>query len=279
MAKKKDNSNKKRSTSHSTFRKKDGPKRPASVKVKEGSEEDGMRLNKYVAHCGICSRRQAAEDIKAGKVTVNNEEKLEPFYQVQAGDVVRYNGKVIKPEEQKVYYLMNKPKNYITTTKDEKDRRTVMDIVRKKVKERVFPVGRLDRQTTGLLLFTNDGDLALKMTHPSYEMTKVYHVGLDKPITEEDFDAIKAGFELEDGPVVVDSLHVRPNHTPHDLVIELHIGRNRIVRRIFAHFGYTVERLDRVYLGGLTKKDLPRGFIRPLTNQEVIMLKHFSQKK
>lgn len=238
-----------------------------------------MRLNKYVAHCGICSRRQAADAVKAGKVSVNDEVKLEPYYQVQAGDVVRFEGKVIKPEEQKVYYLMNKPRNYITTTNDEKDRRTVMDIVGKRVKERVFPVGRLDRQTTGLLLFTNDGDLALKMTHPSYEMTKVYHVGLDKPITEEHFEAIKAGFELEDGPVQVDSLHIRPKHSPQDLSIELHIGRNRIVRRIFAYFGYTVEKLDRVYLGGLTKKDLPRGFIRPLTQQEVIMLKHFSEKK
>lgn len=275
----KNNRNKSSRKDKPTFQKKGDSKNHASVKVKEGSEEEGMRLNKYVAHCGVCSRRQAADYIKQGKVSVNNEVKLEPFYQVQAGDVVRYNEKVIKPESKKVYYLMNKPRNYITTTKDEKDRRTVMDIVRKKVKERVFPVGRLDRQTTGLLLFTNDGDLALKMTHPSYEMTKVYHVGLDKPITEEDFKAIKAGFELEDGPVMVDSLHIRPNHSPQDLVIELHIGRNRIVRRIFAHFGYTVERLDRVYLGGLTKKDLPRGFIRPLAKQEVIMLKHFSKKQ
>lgn len=250
-----------------------------SVKVKEGSEEEGMRLNKYVAHCGVCSRRQAADEVKAGQVMVNDKVVLEPFYQVAAGDVVKYKGKVIKPEAKKVYYLLNKPNNYITTTSDEKGRRTVMDIVKKKVKERVFPVGRLDRQTTGLLLFTNDGDLSLKMTHPSYEMSKVYNVGLDKPITEEHFKAIREGFELEDGPVMVDSLHVRPQHGPQDLVIELHIGRNRIVRRIFAHFGYTVEKLDRVYLGGLTKKDLPRGYIRPLSEQEVIMLKHFSKKK
>ena len=278
MAKKK-KINKKRKDYKPPHQKSTKKKHFASVKVKEGSEEEGMRLNKYVAHCGICSRRQAADAVKAGKVSVNDEVKLEPYYQVQAGDVVRFEGKVIKPEEQKVYYLMNKPRNYITTTNDEKDRRTVMDIVGKRVKERVFPVGRLDRQTTGLLLFTNDGDLALKMTHPSYEMTKVYHVGLDKPITEEHFEAIKAGFELEDGPVQVDSLHIRPKHSPQDLSIELHIGRNRIVRRIFAYFGYTVEKLDRVYLGGLTKKDLPRGFIRPLTQQEVIMLKHFSEKK
>lgn len=250
-----------------------------SVKVQRGSDEVGMRLNKYVAHCGVCSRRQAADEVKAGFVMVNDKIIEEPFYQVEAGDVIKYKGKVIKPEAQKVYYLMNKPSNLITTTSDEKGRRTVMDIVRRKVKERVFPVGRLDRQTTGLLLFTNDGDLSLKMTHPSYEMTKVYHVGLDRPITEEHFETIRKGFELEDGSVKVDSLHVRPNKTPQDLVIELHIGRNRIVRRIFAHFGYTVEKLDRVYLGGLTKKDLPRGYIRPLSEQEVIMLKHFSQKK
>lgn len=273
---KRDNSSKRY---RSDYQKTDARKRYTSVKVKEGSEEEGMRLNKYVAHCGICSRRQAAEAIKAGKVTVNEQVELTPFYQVQAGDVVRFEGKVIKPEDRKVYYLMNKPRNYITTTSDERDRRTVMDIVRKRVKERVFPVGRLDRQTTGLLLFTNDGDLALKMTHPSYEMTKVYHVGLDKPITEADFEAIKAGFDLEDGPVQVDSLHVRPGYEAQDLIIELHIGRNRIVRRIFAHFGYTVEKLDRVYLGGLTKKDLPRGYIRPLSKQEIIMLRHFAEKK
>ena len=176
-----------------------------------------------------------------------------------------------------VFFL--KPKNYITTTSDEKGRRTVMEIVRKKVKERVFPVGRLDRNTTGLLLFTNDGDLSLKMTHPSYQIGKVYNVGLDKPILEEHFEQIKKGFDLEDGPVKVDSLHFRPGMSGADLSIELHIGRNRIVRRIFAHFGYTVEKLDRVYLGGLTKKDLPRGFIRPLTRQEIIMLKHFSERK
>lgn len=276
MAKKK---NKKRKDDKPTYHKPAKKKHFSSVKVQEGSEEEGMRLNKYVAHCGICSRRQAAEAVKAGKVSVNDKVKLEPFYQVQVDDVVRFEGKVIKPEERKVYYLMNKPKNHITTTNDERDRRTVMDIVGKRVPERVFPVGRLDRHTTGLLLFTNDGDLALKMTHPSYEMTKVYNVGLDKPITEEHFKAIKAGFELDDGPVQVDSLHLRPKQGPQELVIELHIGRNRIVRRIFAHFGYTVEKLDRIYLGGLTKKDLPRGFIRPLTEQEVIMLKHFSEKK
>ncbi len=238
-----------------------------------------MRLNKYVAHCGVCSRRQAAEEVKKGQVTVNDKVRIEPFYQVQVGDVVKFKGKVIRPEENKVYFLMNKPKNYITTTNDEKGRRTVMDIVRKRVKERVFPVGRLDRATTGLLLFTNDGDLSLKMTHPSYEISKVYNVGLDKPLREEHFDAIKKGFDLDDGPVKVDSLHFRPGLTPMDLSIELHIGRNRIVRRIFEHFGYNVVKLDRVYLGGLTKKDLSRGFIRPLTQKEIIMLKHFSERK
>ena len=270
---------KKKRPSRRTEQKASAFRRFPSVKVREGSEEEGMRLNKYVAHCGVCSRRQAADEVKNGYVTVNDKAILEPFYQIAAGDVVKYKGKVIKPEAKKVYYLMNKPNNYITTTSDEKGRRTVMDIVKKKVRERVFPVGRLDRQTTGLLLFTNDGDLSLKMTHPSYEMTKVYNVGLDRPITEEHFNAIRAGFELEDGPVKVDSLHVRPNRTPQDLVIELHIGRNRIVRRIFAHFGYTVEKLDRVYLGGLTKKDLPRGYIRPLSEKEVLMLKHFAKKK
>lgn len=247
--------------------------------MRKGSEEEGMRLNKYVAHCGVCSRRQAAEAVKAGKVQVNDEVVVEPYYQVKVGDVVRYEGKVIQPEARKVYYLMNKPKGYITTTKDEKGRRTVMDIVRRRVKERIFPVGRLDRATTGLLLLTNDGDLSLKMTHPSFKITKVYNVTLDKPLAKEHFDQIKAGFDLEDGPVAVDSIHFRKGGDLTEVVVELHIGRNRIVRRTFEHFGYEVEKLDRVYLGGLTKKDLPRGFIRPLTSEEVRMLKFFSPRK
>ena len=258
---------------------KTGSKKTTSVAVRKGSDEEGMRLNKYVAHCGVCSRRQAAEDVKEGLVEVNSEVIKEPYYQVQVGDVVKYKGKVIKPESRKVYFLMNKPKGYITTTDDEKGRRTVMDIVKNKVKERVFPVGRLDRATTGLLLLTNDGDLALKMTHPSYKIAKVYNVTLNKPLEKEHFDQIRAGFDLEDGSVKVDSLHFRKGLDLTEVAIELHVGRNRIVRRSFAHFGYEVIKLDRVYLGGLTKKDLPRGFVRPLKYEEIRMLRHFSQRK
>lgn len=250
-----------------------------SEEVQEDSEEVGMRLNKYVAHCGVCSRRQAANHVKNGLVEVNGKTVLEPFYQVQAGDVVTYRGQTIKPEIRKVYFLMNKPKNTITTTNDEKGRKTVMDIIKNKVPERVFPVGRLDRATTGLLLLTNDGDLAQKMMHPSYTIKKIYHVHLDRPVTTEHIDAIRAGFDLEDGPVRVDEVgYLDGMPGKQDVGITIHIGRNRIVRRIFEHFGYQVEKLDRVYLGGLTKKDLPRGFVRPLTRQEVIMLKHFSGK-
>ncbi len=241
------------------------------------SETEGMRLNKYIAHCGICSRRQAADRVKAGKVMVNDQVVREPFYQIQKGDVVRYEGKVVQPEGKKVYLLMNKPKNVITTVSDEKGRKTVMDLIRNRVRERVFPVGRLDRQTTGLLLLTNDGELAQQMMHPSYRIKKIYHVTLERPVTEADIERIKAGLTLEDGPVKVDQVGYL-DHDRRRIGIELHSGRNRIIRRIFEHLNYQVERLDRVYLGGLTKKDLPRGFVRHLTPREVIMIKHFSGK-
>lgn len=238
-----------------------------------------MRLNKYVAHCGVCSRRQAADFVKEGQVSVNDEVVLEPYYQVQSGDVIKFKGKVIQPEVRKVYFLMNKPKNVITTTSDERGRRTVMDLIRHRVPERVFPVGRLDRMTTGLLLLTNDGELAQRMTHPSYKMKKIYHATLDKPLEENHLKAIRQGLELEDGPVQVDEInYLEESGDPHRVGVTIHLGRNRIVRRIFEHFGYQVVRLDRVYLGGLTKKDLPRGFVRPLRKQEIIMLKHFTGK-
>lgn len=240
----------------------------------ETPEIEGMRLNKYVAHCGICSRRQAVDLIKNGEVTVNGETK-EPFYQVEKGDKISYKGKIIQPEERRVYVLMNKPKNYITTTNDEKGRRTVMDILKGKIDERVFPIGRLDRMTTGLLLFTNDGDLAKKLSHPSHKVKKFYQVVLDKPVSKRDLERIQAGLELEDGIAEVDGVDYVKDATKNEVGIEIHIGKNRIVRRIFEHLGYEVQRLDRVYYGGLTKKDLPRGYWRHLTDQEVIMLKHF----
>jgi 23S rRNA pseudouridine2605 synthase len=253
------------------------PKRPLPHRP-EPETTEGMRLNKYVAHCGVCSRRQAADLVKEGQISVNGQTILEPFYQMKEADVVRYKGKVIKPEVRKVYILMNKPKDLITTVQDERGRKTVMDLLKDKVSERVFPVGRLDRDTTGLLLLTNDGELAQKMTHPGFKMQKQYEAELNKPLRNEDLERIRAGLELEDGPVKVDAVHPTPGKGANAVSILLHVGRNRIVRRIFEHLGYEVVRLDRVYLGGLTKKDLPRGFFRYLTPMEIIMLKHFTGK-
>ncbi len=252
-------------------------RRPAPPRFKKAppTDAEGMRLNKYVAHCGVCSRRQAAEYVKDGQVTVNNKEVLEPYYQVQDGDVVRFKGKIIHPETRLVYLLMNKPRDMITTVKDERGRRTVMDLVSGKVEERIFPVGRLDRNTTGLLLLTNDGELAKKLTHPSHRVKKIYHVVLDKALAPDDLDRIKTGLELEDGLAEVDSIDYVQGRDKTEVGIEIHIGKNRIVRRIFEHLGYEVRRLDRVYFAGLTKKDLPRGRFRHLSRQEVIMLRHF----
>jgi 23S rRNA pseudouridine2605 synthase len=245
-------------------------------KIIERAEVEGMRLNKYVAHCGICSRRQAADYIKEGLVTVNGEILDRPGYQIQKDDVVAYQGEVIKPEENLIYILMNKPRNVITTVKDEMGRKTVMDIIGPKVKERIFPVGRLDKDTTGLLLLTNDGHLAKKLTHPSHGVKKFYQAQLDKPLTKKHLEEIRKGLTLEDGPAMVDFADYVEGKDANEVGIEIHIGRNRIVRRIFEHLGYTVERLDRVYMAGLTKKDLPRSFFRHLTEREVIMLKHFT---
>jgi len=236
-----------------------------------------MRLNKYIAHCGICSRREAVELVKKGQIQINGSVITEPGTLVNPGDKVSFKGKVIQPEVKKVYYLMNKPKGVITTLEDEKGRKTVMDIIKFKIKERIFPVGRLDRATTGLLILTNDGDLAKKLTHPSHKVKKIYHVVLDKPVSSDDLIKIKKGVKLEDGIALVDKVdYVNGAPGKNELGIEIHIGKNRIVRRIMEHLGYEVVKLDRVYLAGLTKKDLPRGFVRPLTDQEVIMLKHFT---
>ena len=200
----------------------------------------------------------------------------EPFYLVQDFDEVVYNDKVLKQETNKVYLLMNKPKNTITSLSDEKGRKTVMDLIKKDIPERIFPVGRLDFPTTGLLLITNDGDLAKKLAHPSHKVKKFYEVNLDKDITPQDLDKIRKGLTLEDGFAPVIGVDFVRGKTKRDVGIEIHIGRNRIVRRIFAHLGYTVEKLDRTYYAGLTKKDLPRGRYRNLKKQEIIMLKHFT---
>jgi 23S rRNA pseudouridine2605 synthase len=247
-------------------------------KIEAQDEAIDMRLNKYLAHCGIASRRSAADLIAQGLVTVNNVIVKEIGHRVLPADVVTFRGERVQPVEERVYILLNKPKDVITTVSDERGRRTVLDLVGKTVKTRIYPVGRLDRETTGLLLLTNDGDLAQKMSHPSYRIKKVYHAVLDKPLAASDWQKIKNGVELEDGKAEIDELSSPENSARNEVLLELHIGKNRIVRRIFEALGYAVERLDRVYYGGLTKKDLARSHYRVLTPREVIMLKHFTGK-
>ena len=243
----------------------------------------GMRLNKYIAHSGVASRRQAGDLVKAGKVKVNGEVLDNPAYQIKEGDTVEVDGKVVSPSEQFVYILLNKPRNVITTTSDERDRTTVIDLLGDPRLEqfRLFPVGRLDRETTGLLVITNDGDLTTRLTHPRYEVAKVYVATLDRDFEPKDLARMQAGYELEDGPFEVDWACYTDDRTGGDrrsVTLQIHNGRNRIVRRAFAHLGYTVEKLDRTHLASLDKKSLPRGFWRFLGEAEVRTLKHFSGK-
>jgi 23S rRNA pseudouridine2605 synthase len=243
-------------------------------KEAEKKEDNGLiRLNRYIANAGICSRREADTLIASGEIKVNGAPVTEMGYLVRPEDTVTYGKKRLNREKM-VYVLLNKPKDFITTTEDPEGRKTVMDLVNKASKERIFPVGRLDRNTTGLLLFTNDGELAQKLTHPSNNISKIYQVELDKPITEEHFKMISAGLELEDGKAEVDDVAIIGNGNTF-LGIQIHIGKNRIVRRIFEHLGYEVVTLDRVQYAGLTKKDLPRGNWRFLNEKEVIRLKYF----
>ena len=230
-----------------------------------------IRLNKFVANAGVCSRRDADTYIAAGNVSVNGKTVTEMGYKVHPTDEVRFDGRLLNAEK-KEYILLNKPKNFITTTSDDKGRRTVMELISNASKARLLPVGRLDRNTTGLLLFTNDGDLAKKLTHPRHGVRKIYHVVLDKNLKAADLKKIGSGLELEDGPVTVDEVSYIQNAPKREVGIELHSGRNRIVRRIFEHLGYEVVKLDRVVFAGLTKKDLPRGHWRHLSQQEVINL-------
>jgi 23S rRNA pseudouridine2605 synthase len=243
-------------------------------KVKGKEETDQLRLNKYIANSGICSRREADELITKGLITVNGEVITEMGFKVRKIDRVVYQGKRINPEKP-VYVLLNKPKDFITTTDDPMERKTVMKLVENACEERIFPVGRLDRNTTGLLLFTNDGELTAKLSHPSNEVKKIYQVTLDKPLTQRHEEEILEGLTLEDGDVKVDDMQVLSKDRT-ILGLEIHIGRNRIVRRLFAHLGYEVVALDRVMYAGLDKKDLKRGHYRFLSEQEVIRLKYFS---
>ncbi|TVP53077.1 MAG: rRNA pseudouridine synthase [Mongoliibacter sp.] len=243
-------------------------------KERSKGNSDETRLNKYIANSGVCSRREADTLIGKGLVTVNGEIVTELGFKVQRGDKVTYKGKLLNPEKP-VYILLNKPKDFITTTDDPMERKTVMNLIEKACDERVFPVGRLDRNTTGLLLFTNDGELAAKLSHPSNQIKKIYQVTLDKPLTQNDEKSILEGLTLEDGAVQVDDMQVLSKDRT-ILGLEIHVGRNRIVRRIFAHLGYDVIALDRVLYAGLDKKDLPRGRYRFLAEKEVVRLKFFT---
>ena len=244
---------------------------PSKTSTQKNVSDDAVRLNRYVANAGICSRREADVLIATGVVTVNGKIVTEMGYKVNPTDVVTYGGVPIKNEVKK-YLILNKPKDYITTMDDPEERKTVMELIRKACKERLYPVGRLDRNTTGLLLFTNDGDLTAKLTHPKFNVRKVYHVVLDKRITSEDFRTLSEGVELSDGPIKPDAIEY-VGEGKSELGVEIHSGRNRIVRRMFEHLGYEVMKLDRVAFAGLTKKDLPRAKFRFLTEKEVDFLK------
>lgn len=235
-------------------------------------EVDGIRLNKYIANAGICSRREADVFIAAGSATVNGKIVTEMGYRVKLTDEVRFDGSLISPEKKR-YVLLNKPKNFITTMEDDRGRKTVMELVGNASKERIYPVGRLDRNTTGLLLFTNDGELAKKLTHPKHNIQKIYHASLDKKLSNADLNKIAEGFILDERKVIVDEISYIINQPKSEVGVKIHSGRNRIVRRIFEHFNYKVVKLDRVIFAGLTKKDLPRGHWRHLTEMEVNNLK------
>ena len=250
--------------------------KPAGPQAPQAHGEQ-LPLNKYIAHSGVCSRRDAAELIKQGKVTVNGKPVTEPGTKVLPSDTVKVNGKKVTISHNLVYILLNKPKDYITTTDDPQGRKTVLDLIRHATAERVFPVGRLDRNTSGVLLLTNDGDLAQKLAHPSHEIKKIYHVVLDKPLTKADFEKIIGGeIVLEDGPAVVDVLAYADPKDRTQIGLEIHSGRNRIVRRIFEHLHYDVRGLDRVMYAGLTKKNVQRGKWRLLTEKEIRILKYLN---
>jgi 23S rRNA pseudouridine2605 synthase len=242
------------------------------TKIDKDIHKDTIRLNKYIANSGICSRREADELITQGLVEVNGKVVTEMGYQVQKTDKVVFDGQNITPEKP-VYVLLNKPKGYISTTKDDKARKTVMDLVANASPYRLFPVGRLDRSTTGVILLTNDGHMTKKLTHPSFDAKKIYHVTLDKKLTHEDMKLIAEGIRLDEGVAVVDQISFIEGKPKNEVGIEIHIGWNRVIRRIFQRLGYEVEALDRVMFAGLTKKNIKRGHWRILTELEVNNLK------
>jgi len=244
-------------------------------KPRPGEEPEGdlIRLNRYIANAGICSRREADKLIQAGAVQVNGKVITELGTKVSRTDKISYGDQALSREKPR-YVLLNKPKGFITTTDDPENRKTVMNLIARACKERIYPVGRLDRNTTGLLLFTNDGEIAKKLSHPRYGIKKIYHVGLDKNVSIADMKSILAGMELEDGIVKADAIEfVGDGKDKKEIGLELHTGQNRVVRRIFEKLGYKVVKLDRVYYAGLTKKNLPRGEWRFLEEKELNMLK------
>ncbi|MEM8888364.1 MAG: pseudouridine synthase [Bacteroidota bacterium] len=251
---------------------------PKKTEKKSGPKQDKkpvepIRLNRFIAQAGVCSRRDADKLIQAGEIKVNGNVNTEMGTRVHPfNDVIEYKGKRLRVEKF-VYILLNKPKNTITTTDDPQGRKTVLDIVKNATEERIFPVGRLDRNTTGLLLLSNDGALTKKMTHPSHKVKKIYHVRLNKEVPEEDMERLLSGIELEDGPAQVDKIDYVIGKERDEVGVEIHIGRNRIVRRMFEHMGYQVVGLDRVSIAHLTKKNLPRGKFRTLSEKEIAFLK------
>lgn len=254
------------------------PVAPKYTPVKKLASEE-MPLNKYISHSGVCSRRDAVELIKSGKIKVNGEVVIEPGRKVTLKDEVTLGAKKIYPVDDLVYILLNKPKDYITTTEDPQERKTVLELITGATTNRVYPVGRLDRNTSGVLLLTNDGELAQKLTHPSNEVKKIYAVTLDRSLEKRHFDEILKGVKLEDGLANVDVLAYTDAADKKQIGVEIHSGRNRIVRRIFENFGYDVKALDRVMFAGLTKKNVNRGKWRYLAEKEVRELKFFGKGK
>jgi 23S rRNA pseudouridine2605 synthase len=247
-----------------------GPENKTTAPQPPGS----IPLNKYIAHAGVSSRRSAALMVKEGKVTVNGNAVTDPGTKVLLTDTVKLNGKKLTVSSHFVYILLNKPKDFLTTTSDPQGRKTVQQLIATATDERVYPIGRLDRNTSGVLLFTNDGDLSQKLSHPKNEVKKIYHAGLDKALTKADFEKIINGIELEDGLARVDAMAYADPKDKTQIGLEIHSGKNRIVRRIFAALGYDVKTLDRVMYAGLTKKNVPRGKWRFLDEKEIRILKY-----
>lgn len=247
------------------------------IKVKKGDplpsfREDNIRLNKFMSNAGICSRREADVLIQTGVVSVNGKVVTELGYKIQATDIIQYDGETVSVNSKR-YVLLNKPKGYITAIDDPRGRKTVMTLVSKACKEQIFPMGKMDRDTTGLLLFTNDGDIAKKLMHPRYQAAKLYHVELNKPVSKEDLEKLLKGLDLEDGKTKAEKAVYVEGGTSKEVGIEIRSGKQQIVRRLFEALGLQITKLDRVQYAGLTKKDLPRGYYRHLTDQEVSFLK------